>query len=95
MLGFAELMVKLRAGEPIAMFAIGSSVTGAHGGCTAPAPGLASPECASRCPDCCGSLCKYSYGHWPPYRYGLPGAGWAVRVLSWINETWPREESEI
>ena len=71
---YAPLLRKLSAGEPITLLALGSSVVGAHAGCTAPWPALR--HCP--CPRCCGSRC----GRWG-------GDGWALKVLANINATWP------
>ena len=72
---FADLTSRLRAGRAISMLALGSSVTGVSGGCTAPVPGV----CAENaCPMCCGSLC----GQWGPL-------GWARDVFERVNATWP------
>ena len=53
---FAPLLLKLRRGEPVTLLALGSSVVGAHAGCTAAWPLL--KHCP--CPRCCGSRC----GRW-------------------------------
>ena len=71
---FVPLLRKLSSGAPVTILAIGSSVVGAHAGCTAPWPMLR--HCP--CPRCCGSRC----GRWG-------GGGWALRVLAQLNATWP------
>ncbi|KAJ1627483.1 hypothetical protein T492DRAFT_842343 [Pavlovales sp. CCMP2436] len=72
------LRARLHAGEPVNILAIGSSIVGVHGGCTAPAPVLAQSGCLAQCPKCCGSKC----GQWGD-------GGWARHVFSWINATYP------
>jgi len=69
---------RLSRGQPITILAIGSSLVGVQGGCTAPAPVLASATCASLCPRCCGSRC----GHWGD-------TGWARELFEWMNTTYP------
>jgi hypothetical protein len=76
---WAGLAERLARGQPVTIFAIGSSLVGVHGGCTAPAPALQSKECFHRCPSCCGSRC----GVWG--RHG----GWALRFFHWLNESYP------
>ena len=71
---YGPLLRKLDRGEPVTILALGSSVVGAHAGCTAAWPAL--KRCP--CPKCCGSRC----GRWG-------GGGWALRVLGEINATWP------
>lgn len=77
---YVPLLQKLRRGQPITLLALGSSVVGAHAGCTAPWPLL--KHCP--CPKCCGSRC----GRWG-------GDGWALRVLAQINATWPNPEHKL
>ena len=77
---YVPLLQKLRRGQPITLLALGSSVVGAHAGCTAPWPLL--KHCP--CPKCCGSRC----GRWG-------GDGWALRVLAHINATWPNPEHKL
>ncbi|KAL1526617.1 hypothetical protein AB1Y20_015321 [Prymnesium parvum] len=77
---FLRLLRKLEAGEAVTILALGSSVVGAHAGCTRPLPHLA--RCA--CPKCCGSRC----GRWG-------GGGWAVRLLEWVNASWPHAEHTL
>lgn len=71
---YGPLLRRLNRGEPVTLLALGSSVVGAHAGCTAAWPAL--KHCP--CPRCCGSRC----GRWG-------GGGWALRVLASINATWP------
>ena len=71
---YLPMLRKLEAGQPITLLALGSSVVGAHAGCTAAWPSL--KHCP--CPRCCGSRC----GRWG-------GGGWALRLLARINATWP------
>ena len=71
---YRPLLTKLEAGEPVTLLALGSSVVGAHAGCTAAWPAL--KQCP--CPKCCGSRC----GRWG-------GGGWALRLLARLNATWP------
>lgn len=68
---FVPLLRKLRSGRPVSVLTVGSSVVGVHAGCTEPMPMLSG--CV--CPRCCGARC----GFWGD------GAGWALRVLQWIN----------
>ena len=77
---YAPLLAKLQRGEPVTLLALGSSVVGAHAGCTAPWPLL--KHCP--CPRCCGSRC----GRWG-------GDGWALRVLSQLNATWPHRDHKL
>ena len=74
---FAPLLRRLQSGLPINVLALGSSIVGVHGGCTAAAPVLNSTgQCV--CPRCCGSRC----GFWGDQ-------GWARSVLELINTTHP------
>ena len=70
---FLPLLKRIQRREPITILALGSSITGVHGGCTHPAPLLDSPSC--RCPKCCGSTC----GQWGS------DPGWARLVFDWFN----------
>ena len=71
---YRPLLRKLQSGAPVTLLALGSSVVGAHAGCTAPWPLLRNCPC----PRCCGSRC----GRWG-------GGGWGLRVLRSLNATWP------
>ena len=77
---FLPMLRKLRDGKPVTLLALGSSVVGAHAGCTAPWPLLR--HCP--CPLCCGSRC----GRWG-------GDGWALRVLRQLNATWPHPQHKL
>ena len=71
---YQRLLVKLERGDPITVLTLGSSVVGAHAGCTHALPHLG--KCP--CPRCCGSRC----GRWG-------GGGWGLKLLSYINASWP------
>lgn len=73
---YSRLLHKLRGGQKITILAVGSSIVGQHGGCTAPAPALK----ACKCPHCCGSGCTGSTG------------GWARGVVARLRRTWPQSE---
>ena len=77
---FAPLLSKLRAGRPITMLGVGSSIVAVHGGCTGPIPSLQNSECENLCPKCCGSRC----GNWGWH-------GWARTVLDVINAAFPHD----
>ena len=54
---FLPLLQRMQRRQPVTILALGSSITGVHGGCTHPVPLLEAPSC--RCPKCCGSaLCR-------------------------------------
>ena len=81
----APLSKRLRWRRPITSLAIGSSLTGVHGGCTEPAPVLLSDDGSStcKCPLCCGSRC----GSW-----GM--TGWARSVHEHLRKKYPHPNSK-
>jgi len=78
---YVHLREKLSQGKAITMLSVGSSITGVHGGCTAPVPGLATQE---QCPKCCGAI----GGQWGDQ-------GWARDVFNAINKSWPHPSHKL
>ena len=77
---FLPLLQRMQRRQPVTILALGSSITGVHGGCTHPAPLLEAPSC--RCPKCCGPApCRRRGQHGRPER--LVGRGWPEPGVAW------------
>ena len=75
---FATLAHRLESNLPVITLAVGSSLTGVHGGCTEAAPVLKQSGELCKCPLCCGSRC----GSWGE-------KGWARSVHEWLDARRP------
>eukprot|EP00873_Tetraselmis_striata_P008990 jgi/Tetstr1/429254/TSEL_019173.t1 len=80
---------KLHAGEGVTLYGVGSSVLGAHGGCSEPLPVLKA---------LCGTCCMLQGTQPAADMSGLtsrPGAGWARIGFDWLNHTWPSPQHRL
>ena len=82
---FGPLVRRLHDDQmPLSTLALGSSLTGVHGGCTEAAPILTSGDGSTcKCPLCCGSRC----GSWSDH-------GWARTAHDWLHFRHPHKDSK-